>query len=148
MVLDRPVATLLERGEVGGRGAEDGDAVALREVPEDAGRLEGRAVEEDRRGTRDETGDEVIPHHPARRGEEERHVVRRHVAVDDVLFGELEQHAAGAVRDRFRLAGRPAGEEDPERVVKVELRELDLLCRLCGINEGRPRRPAFLRRDV
>ena len=66
-----------------------------------------------------------VPHHPAAGGEVEHPVAAVSGRVQLVFLQVLQQRAAGAVHDAFRRAGGARGEQDVERMVERQLREVD-----------------------
>ena len=115
---------LLASDEKARTGAEDRDALVVREAPEHARiGLQRRAVEQhDRRAGR-EPARERVPHHPARRRVIEVAIVRAHVGMQRVLLQLLQQGAAGAMHDALGHAGRAGRVEDEGRVIERQLLE-------------------------
>ena len=116
------VAGLHEGANSGRRGVELRDAVLVDHLPEAAGvRVVGHALEHDRRGAeRERTVHDVgVTGDPADVGGAEEDVVV--VIVERVLHGHrrVDQVAAGGVQHALRLAGRPGGVEDEQRVLGV-----------------------------
>src|SRR5690349_4248448 len=118
---------LLTRGDVARARAEARDPRRVREIPQRSEvRMRRVPVEEDDRGLREQSADEEVPHHPARRREPEEPVSLPRVEVQAELLEVLEQNAALAVDDRLREAGRARAVQHPERVVEGKLRELEV----------------------
>ena len=105
-------------------GAEQGQALPLRQVPEDAGLgVEGRAVVEHQGAAGGQGADQPVPHHPTAGSEEEQPVVAAQVRMQQMLLGVLQQGAANAVNDALGPARGAGRIQDVERSVEVELLE-------------------------
>ncbi len=80
--------------------------------------MAGIAVEQHDGGAGQQPGHEVVPHHPARRGEPHERVVGTHVVVQPQRLEVLDDHATVAVHDRLRDAGRARREQDVQRMIE------------------------------
>jgi len=120
--------------EIGRAGAEHRDARVLAEVPQDIHRGVARvAVEQDDRRVGHETGDEVVPHHPAGGREPQDAVAGPRVVLQPPGLEMLEHDPAVPVDDRLGQAGRAGAVEHPQRVVEGNALERE---RLVGRREG------------
>ena len=107
MGIARPERALRQGIDELRRGAEVGDAFLLGVVEKDAGVLrERRAVVEHHARLGREAEEEDVPHHPVGGAVVEEAVARPHVEMQLVGLQVLQQRAARAMHDAFRLAGR------------------------------------------
>ena len=110
-----------------GRRAEMRAALLLGVVEQNlAATREGRAVVEHQARLGREPHEEHVPHHPVRRAVIEEAISRPHVEVQLVGLQALQERAARAMHDAFRLAGRAGGEEDEHRMLERQLRVVDV----------------------
>jgi hypothetical protein len=86
--------------------------------------MAGIAVEQDDRGADAEAGHQVVPHHPAGRGEPEEAVVRPEVALQSERLEVFDGDAAVPVHDRLGQAGGARREQDVQRLVEGDAGEL------------------------
>jgi hypothetical protein len=87
-------------------------------------RMERRTVVRHDGGSRRQRADRPVPHHPTGGRELEHDVAAVDVAVQEVFAQVFQQYAAGAVDDRFRLAGRARREQHVPGMVEREQLEL------------------------
>ncbi len=112
-----------ERADGRGRGVEDRDLVALDHLPEAAGvRVGGNALEHDLRGAGGEraVGHVGVAGDPADVGRAPEDVLR--LQVEGPVHGELgpQEVAARGMLHALGLAGRTAGVEDEERMLRAD----------------------------
>ncbi|CAM5328525.1 hypothetical protein SCHAM137S_02116 [Streptomyces chartreusis] len=105
--------------QVLGAGAEDGEAVPGRQLPQEVGPGErGRAaVVRAGGGAGQEGGDDQVPHHPVGSRVPEQAVSGAEVGLEAEGLEVFEQHTAVAVDDALGQAGGAGGEDDPQGVV-------------------------------
>ena len=104
-----------------------------REPPQRAQiRVRRVAVEQHDRRTHGGGGDEVVPHHPAGRGEPEEPVARPEVVVQGQHLEMFEQDSAVAVDDRLGQSGGTGGVEHVQRVRERDGREGERLLGRAG----------------
>ena len=115
--------------QVLGAGAEDGDLVTGRQLPQDVrSRLRCRAaVVGAGGGTGQQGGDDQVPHHPVGGGVPQQAVPGAQIGVQAEDLEVLEQDPAVAVDDALGQAGGAGGEHDPQRVVERHLGEREVL---------------------
>src|SRR5215218_8318500 len=113
--------------DVARAGPETGHTCLLCELPEDVHvRMARVSIVEQNGGAGEQAGYDQVPHHPARRSEPEKAVVRPEVYVQHGLLEVLDEDAALTVHDRFRKTRRAGRVEHPERMVERHLLEREL----------------------
>lgn len=101
-------------------GAEDGDLVTGRQLPQDVRtRLRNRtAVVGAGGGTGQQGGDDQVPHHPVGGGEPQQAVPGAQIGVQAEGLEVFEQDPAVPVDDALGQSGGAGGEDDPQGVVE------------------------------
>ncbi len=99
--------------------AEGRDPLCLGHPPQRAEiGMAGTAVVGDDRRSHEQATEQVVPHHPAGRGEPEERVAGAEIVVQHLLLEVLQHDAALAVHDRLGAPGRPGRVDDPQRRVE------------------------------
>ena len=105
--------------QVRGAGAQQRDAMLGGQRPQRLPRRVARAsVVTDDPGPGQQAGDEVVPHHPARRGVPEERVLFAEIEAERHRLQVLQQNPARAVHDPLGPAGGARGEQHPQRVAE------------------------------
>ena len=124
--------------QVRGAGAEQRDVMLGGQRPQRLPRRVARAaVVADDPGPGEQAGDEVVPHHPARRGVPEKRVLFAEIEAERHRLQVLQQNPARAVHDPLGPAGGARGEQHPQRMAERHRSR----CQLSGTRRARPAEP-------